>query len=214
MTSGSLRIFWALRPPQTVIDAVAEFAGELRRPFDKLGLKVSWVAAEAMHVTLKFLGNVALSDLSPMLLRVQNELQNLAIANPSAPRLVLRGFGAFPKPERPRVLIAEVHGASSEADLEPLHALQSRLESSLEELGHPREERPFHPHLTLGRVREGRPVSGRDLMQIYSNHGHRRFGEAFPIEEVILYESRLGSEGVTYIPLHRLPLPGNQRRTS
>jgi 2'-5' RNA ligase len=60
----------------------------------------------------------------------------------------MSGFGVFPNPRRPRVLWAGLAG-----DLETLSALQLAVDEAVGRLGLPKEDRPFSPHLTLGRVR-------------------------------------------------------------
>ena len=71
--------------------------------------------------------------------------------------------------------------------------------------GLPAEERPFRAHLTLGRLRRPAPVP------IERVAGPEPV--SFPVEEVVLYESRLASSGARYIPLARLPLGMTEAQT-
>jgi len=206
MATRTLRTFWAVRPPDPVIDVIADLVRDLKAPCEKLGLKVAWVPAESMHFTLKFLGNVAEDAIAKMVARVESGLAERKLA---APRLFARGLAAFPNAARPRVLFVAAHGEIGEAELSRLVELQASLEGWLEELEYSREERAFQPHLTIGRVRECRAPLGKELMQVFTRHGERRHGDSFSVEELILYESRLGSDGARYTPLHRLPLCGN-----
>lgn len=211
MNSHSLRTFFAVRPPGRVIELVAGLVTDLKSSCAKLGLKVAWVPERSMHITLKFLGDVAEDAIPAMVARVNKGLDELAL--PRQPRLSVQGLHAFPNLMRPKVLVATLAEDTDPAADCRLGRLQAALEGWLQDLGHPREERPFVPHLTVGRVRAARAFSGRELTQLFTSDGERRYGDSFPIEELILYESRTGADGTQYVPLHRLPLQGNQRRT-
>jgi 2'-5' RNA ligase len=208
LISRSLRTFWAVRPPHPVLELLAGFVDELKTSCAQLGIKVAWLAPQSMHITLKLLGQVEESTLPAMLQRVQRGLSELAPA--AAAPLFLHGMSAFPDVRQPRVLFVDVRGAA--AGLHRLAELQRSLQDWLAELGFAREARPFHPHLTLGRVRDGGAGrAAKDFSSLFHHHGERRLGEAFPIEEVILYESRLDGDGATYVPLHTLPLDGQPK---
>lgn len=211
MISRSLRTFWAVRPPTSVIESLTGFATELKEVCGKLGMKVAWLQPQSMHITLKFIGSIAESALPAMLDRVRRGLAESALQAADT-RLQIGGLGAFPDERKPRILFANVVG--ERAALDRLSSLQQSLEGWLAELGLPREERPFHPHLTLGRVRDAghrqrHPL--KDQASLFQPHGARLLGEPFPIEEVILYESRPGSQEATYVPLHTLPLDGQPK---
>lgn len=105
---------------------------------------VRWVRPEAMHLTLKFLGETMPEQVPP----IKTALAGLADAHPFQIRL--GGLGAFPHTAHPKVIWAGIeHG------LTDLIRLAENIENRLTKLGWPREERPFRPHLTLGRVRSG-----------------------------------------------------------
>lgn len=211
MGSRLLRTFWAIRPPPEVIEPVYELVQSLRAPCDKLGLQVAWVAKESLHITLKFIGITAEDAIAPMVARVEQGITSLGPFR--APRLFVQGLDAFPNPARPRILYVDTHGESGAAERERFAMLQASLESWLEELGYAREERPFKPHLTIGRVRDGRGAGSAGLLPLLPKMSQERLGIPFPISELILYQSRLSSDGAQYIPLHRLPCTGNPRRT-
>lgn len=205
MSGKTVRVFWAVRPAGAAIAAAAESIRALKQPCKQLGLDMGWVPPESMHVTLKFLGDVAEGALGDMVDRVTRGLAGL-------PPLLLSigGLGVFPAPRRPQVLFA---GAFEDApgQAAQLGALQARLEDLLAELGHPREERAFHPHLTLGRVRRAAPDAGREaaVSALLDAHRDLRCGPPSRIAELILYESSFsggGSGGPVYTPLARLPL--------
>ena len=70
----------------------------------------------------------------------------------------------------------------------------------MEPLGYPREERPYHPHLTVARVKE--PGPARPLLDAI---GPEAVGPAWTVDEVVLYESRTASAGATYTVLGASP---------
>jgi 2'-5' RNA ligase len=102
-----------------------------------------------------------------------------------------RGLGAFPSPERPNVLWVGV-------EAEGLIKLQRDVEGQLAELGFDQETRPFHPHVTVGRVKHA-----ADLKATWTGDGELA---ASPFAEIIVYESRTLQKGAEYLARARIPL--------
>ncbi len=150
---------------------------------------VRWVSEHQYHLTLRFIGPVqeTQADL------IQERLG--ALQAPSC-RLRVRGLGVFPHPSRPRVLWAGV-----EAD-ERLHVLQEAVEAAMVAAGLPAETRPFHPHITLARLK--RPDAAW-VRQYLARQGDFD-GGAFTAQHVTLYCSTLERQGATYTPICRVPL--------
>jgi 2'-5' RNA ligase len=216
-------LFWAFRPPDDVIKAAAEILHSLETPTGRLGYSVTWARTAALHTTLKFLGEVEPARAPEIIARVQRGMA----MQPTAPAILrLRGLGAFPQPERPKVIWLGVAG-ESESNQGRLLSLARAVEDWMAELGFPREERPYRAHLTLGRVRDRhqprparRPVGSRGdsqaplspeewrrgLRDLLASHGDRPVGGAFALKEIVLYESRLGPEAPDYIPLSTVPV--------
>ena len=115
---------------------------------------IQWAKPDGMHLTLKFLGNIPTANVSPLLGRVGE------LASTNRPfGLKLTGLGMFPNRRKPRVLWAGVGG-----DVDTLSSLQQAAEDAINALGYPPEQRPFRPHITLGRPR--RSVSDSQLARI------------------------------------------------
>ncbi|WP_232797201.1 RNA 2',3'-cyclic phosphodiesterase [Blastococcus atacamensis] len=150
-----------------------------------------WASPERWHLTLLFLGSVP-EELVPGLLAAA------ARAVAAAPPMTLRlaGAGRFGSARRPQVAWAGLDG-----DVVPLVALAGRLSGAARELGLAAEDRPFRPHLTLGRWRPGRPADGALPDRLA---GYR--GPEWPVPEVRLQESRLGA-AARYETLAAWPLP-------
>lgn len=184
-----MRTFIAIDLDDSLKRALEALAGELRL----LARSVRWIGASGMHLTLKFLGEISEADAA----RVSSVLEEVA------PRhqifgLVLEGTGTFPSGGRdPRVLWVGV------ASGPPLLALQEDIERELEKLGFEREKRPFHPHLTLGRVKF--PSRLDHLVQEMRKHKDQRFGE-MSVQKFTFFQSTLKPSGAEYAVLKEFRL--------
>lgn len=147
---------------------------------------MAWVAAENLHVTLKFLGGVdegRLADVGAALERA---------ASVPAFEVAVQGLGAFPSLNRPRVLWAGTSGSSA------FTRLAESVDRGLVALGFAPEERGFTPHVTLGRVREPRRDPG--LAGALEAAASRPFG-ALRVDRVSLMQSDLSPRGARYTEL-------------
>ncbi len=149
-----------------------------------------WAAPDRWHLTLLFLGTVPEARVAPL---VAAAAPAVAAAPPM--HLELAGGGRFGSLRRPQVAWAGLGG-----DVAPLVQLAARLADVARELGLPVEDRPFRPHLTLGRWRPGQPADGTvtDRLAEYR-------GPVWPVTEVRLWESHLGPKP-TYDVLASWPL--------
>jgi 2'-5' RNA ligase len=166
---------------------------DLQRELKKSGADVRWTRPQSIHLTLKFLGDIAPEKVE----EISRTLE--AVAGESAPfTLRPESCGAFPSIKKMRVVWAGLAGES-----EPLLELQKRVETAVAALGFEPEDRPFKPHLTLGRVK-GRKGQRELRDALVANQGFR--AEAFDVTEVVLYKSELRPEGARYTALFRAPL--------
>lgn len=153
---------------------------------------IRWVRPPGLHLTLKFLGEID----EGRAIKVKSVLA--AVSSRHSPfRLALQGCGAFPNERRPRVLWI---GFAPEPRL---LALQEDLEGELEKAGFPREERPFRPHLTLGRVRG--PAGVDRAVRTLAERSTEAEG-VMDVKALTLFESRLHPQGADYISLGEYPL--------
>ena len=176
-----MRVFVAFFPSPEVQRALAAAAGLL--PTEAFRL----TAPERVHLTLKFLGEVQPEDLT----RVGSALER--IGQHGEPfDAAISGFGVFPSARRARILWAGI-GRGAEG----FGSLARAIEYLLEPEGFAREDKPFVPHLTLGRARRPVPLDPGEVTL-------PRLG--FSVGALDLVESRQGTSGVTYPVLERYPL--------
>ncbi len=156
-------------------------------------LPVRWVAADALHLTLKFLGEVADARVGEV------EKAMMEVAARSAPfRLELGGLGAFPNLRSPRVVWVGVQAPPE------LARLAAALEDAMAGLGFSRENRPFSPHLTLGRAeRDARGGDFRALPALAAKFDFRAEVEARSAD---LMRSHLSPRGARYERVLAAPL--------
>ncbi len=150
-------------------------------------IPIRWVPATNIHLTLKFLGDVSLSNLSLLTEMIQKEVSGHHQFDIS-----VGGSGAFPNIRQPRIVWVGVEAPAE------LSAIQNGIEITTARLGYSREERAFSPHLTLGRV--SRNASSQDVKTISKAVETTRVGflGATCVEKVHLYRSDLHPTGAVY----------------
>lgn len=190
--ADQLRTFLAVEIDPSVRQQAAELIQRLRLAVDG----VSWVAPQNLHITLKFLGDVAAARIPQV-----SETVRQAVATTAPFVFESRGLGAFPRIERPNNLwIGCGEGAQT------LIALAERLDLALSKLGFARESRPMVPHLTLGRLRRGgKPPD--NLVRLLREHAEFLAGWT-RVQHVVLFSSQLTPTGASYTPLDHVPLAG------
>lgn len=156
----------------------------LVRRLEATRAEVRWARPGATHLTLKFLGEID----DPQAGQVTEAVEDVARRHKPF-GLRLEGTGAFPTESSPRVLWIGVTAGPE------LARLQSDLERALEGLGFGREERPFKPHLTLGRVK-GRARLDRAMAELEA-HRQADLG-GMTVRKIALFESRLHPQGAEY----------------
>jgi RNA 2',3'-cyclic 3'-phosphodiesterase len=180
-----MRLFIAIDLPDHVRAALAEAQARLSRS----GHAVRWAAVEGLHLTLQFLGETDPAR-APGLLAALEAIP--------APALTLRlgGLGAFPSAARPRVIWAGLAG-----DTEALGALQRVVVAATGPLGFVPEDRPFAPHLTLGRARQDVGPAQIQALAAALATAAPPAPAGWQAGRPLLFESRSTPRGVVYTPL-------------
>jgi 2'-5' RNA ligase len=175
-----IRLFVALALPESVAQ------GLLMMQFGVPGAR--WMNREQLHLTLRFIGEVDGRDA---------EAIDDALSAISAPRftLELKGVGEFGG-KNPRALWAGV------AASEPLLHLQRKIETAIQRIGLPAEERKFTPHVTLARLRA---VPAGRVMDFLHDHALYSSGP-FELREFVLFSSKTAPGGSLYVAERSYPL--------
>ena len=199
-----VRAFIAIELPPEILDPLARLQARVRRDVPP-GL-VRWARPEGIHLTLKFLGDVEQSRLP----EIEAALREACA--PHAPfALRIGDLGCFPHPKRPRVVWVGVQDTSSaqDHDVGPLARLHAAVERAIAPLGYPTDRRGFHPHLTLGRVKNARPSARKTAewaaLGEYVTHAKVRVGQ-MQVDAVHLMRSELLPSGAVYSALAVCPL--------
>ena len=135
-----VRSFIAIPVPSERIEALEQSVKHLD---EEIGRHVRWVRPEGIHLTLKFMGDIPAATAERVL-----EALLPVTAGFNSFQLSISGLGVFPNSRRPRVLWAGLDGG-----LKSLSELHMAVDEAVGKLGLPKDQRPFSPHLTLGRVR-------------------------------------------------------------
>ncbi len=184
-----IRAFLAIELPQDVRSTLVAIQQDLKRQFERTivgQIRISWVRAASMHLTLRFLGDMPNESIDPLQVAIQ---QTVSVHQPI--HLPLERLGVFPSPPLPRVLWT---GPSESWDQGPdaqrLRALHRTVEDCCQASGFAPDSRLFSPHLTLARIKEGERQVGLALAQSGVMDEAAVIG-TLPIEAVVLLRSEL-----------------------
>ena len=184
----TFRTFIAIELPADVRARVVQHIHSLRREIPDV--RASWSRDDNLHLTLKFLGNVPVTDIPKVSDAVAGATRSV-----SSFELTFAGCGTFPPRGRPSVLWIGAQAAG-------LHDLHVALENELEGRGFPRESRPFHPHLTIARLRNSQ--GARQLADFQQSLGFAPV--AFTVSELVVFRSELLKQGSKHTAISRHPL--------
>ena len=186
-----IRSFLAFEIPSEILKKI----GEVQEDLKSSHADVRWVSPEKIHLTLKFFGNIDEPRIEPIIQSIDGLIR---VTSPIP--LKVRGVGAFPHLKNPRVIwVGLVDGKAALIDL------QKQLERELEKIGFESEDRAFHPHLTLGRMKSSKGKEG--LVGMMTRYQEEEFGD-FQAERIILFKSDLRPTGPIYTALREIRLEG------
>ena len=186
------RVFCAVEMPQPVRQLVLRHIAQLKDAVPDA--KATWSRDANLHLTLKFLGEIPQTSVADI-----STAASQAVAAIAPFSIRLEQTGAFPKQGQPRVLWVGINDSSGK--LSELHA---RLEDESAHAGFDKDSRPFHPHLTIARLRQ--PRHARTLA---AAHRRLEFEPAdIAVAELLVIRSELSSEGSKYTVVSRHALSG------
>ena len=194
------RLFVGIRLAVGTANALGAAAATVARRAQGGSLDLRWVAPVNYHLTLRFLGWTREASIPA----VQDALVAAARGTPRMTLKVAR-LGAFPSLDQASVLWAGVEEGGA------LAALAHRLELAMVGIGYAAEPRTFHPHVTIARLRETRPI--RDLVLPVTE---QMFGDT-RVDAISLIESETKSSGSVYRDVARIGfesvISGAERQT-
>ena len=184
------RVFIAIELPPNVRKSLSDHINRLRKALPDV--HASWSREENLHLTLKFLGNTPVAKIEAL-----SQATHRAAGRSQPFDLILGRCGAFPPRGQPRVLWIGIDDPSRK-----LTELHRAVEEECATSGFAREPRPFHPHLTIARLRE--PQGSRQLAKLHGEMGFTN--QQVSVSEMVLFKSELLSEGSrhTVISRHQL----------
>jgi 2'-5' RNA ligase len=178
-----MRLFVAIDLPDTLRAWAVRSGAALRDRLSGSKSRITWIAAEQLHLTLVFLGEVPDATGEDVTVRLGEPFAAPAFA------LRLGAAGAFPSAGRPRtVWLAIEEGRTA------LGRIHQAVLARLADVAYRREERPYVPHLTIARVRDGGTSADRRAI----DDAPLGTPERALIDHVTLYQSRLTPRGPEY----------------
>ena len=187
------RVFCAVELPEQLRAKLEDYIARLRKQAPDVA--ASWSRVENIHLTLKFLGNVAIDQIATI-----SAAASRAVKEFTAFEIEVGSTGVFPRPNRAQVLWIGVHDPSKQ-----LSELQQRLENEYASAGFPKEDRAYRPHLTIARIRK--PEGARQLAETHLGMQFKPM--PVTVKELIVFRSELSSKGSRYTPIshHQLSDP-------
>lgn len=189
----AMRTFIAIEISEEIKNTLSQIESHLKYS----GADVKWVKPEIIHLTLKFLGEIdekKATEVNAVLDEIAKSVKAFEIS--------LKDIGAFPKIEHPRVVWVGLDKGAAETA-----GIAVRIDEALSKIGFAKEERPFSPHLTIGRVRsplnkdklKEKMVSAASKFDLLAVAPHR-------VTSIILFQSTLTPQGSIYTKLYETRL--------
>ncbi len=184
-----IRTFIAIDVPEKIKEQIFEVEKELMKSCTE---GVKWEEKEKFHITLKFLGDVNEDAIDSIYDVLSENLTGFGKFS-----IIYKGVGCFPELKRPRVIWIGCEDPSGK-----LFELQKIVEEKMSELGFEKEDKEYHPHVTLGRVKNPKNISNL-TKKIESINFESEAGE---VAEVLIMKSDLKPSGSVYTVLRKIKL--------
>jgi 2'-5' RNA ligase len=179
----TLRTFFAIEIEPDNRRLISQMIDQLKK--HPKSNRVKWVPVNKIHATLRFLGDVKIKEVPKICQAVSDEIKKVEKFQLEFQKVI-----TFP-PHHPRVVAIALNLS------EPLAKVISTIEQSINKLGFLPEQRPFLPHLTLGRMAVPMIFELAELVAFPQNQH---------VTEIVFFESQLNPAGSLYVPIERFPL--------
>ncbi len=199
------RLFVAIELPQDILQVLEGIQAQTRENLGEAARLMRWSRPEGIHITLQFLGDVPASRIPELTQALQQ-----ACAGTGPFTLEVGGLGAFPNVRRPRVVWVGLGG-----DTAATVGLAAAVQGELSKLGF-KPDKPFSPHMTIGRVREGNGIGQlAPLSRVLSLTSIVLPEQAsFEVSGVSLMQSFMQSGGSVYKQVAHVSLTGEAGATT
>jgi len=182
-----MRIFLAIDFPEEIKEKLLQ----RMHLFKKLFPQFKWIKKPALHLTLKFIGEVPDTTIPGIYNQLKEAFMHLDPFN-----LVTGSLGFFPSAKRPRVFFLDLKKS------DPLAMCYSIIENKLEPSGIEKDKKAFHPHITLARIKN---------LDLTIEQSQTLQSQSMPemlikVNEIILMQSELSATGARYTPVQRFSL--------
>ena len=194
-----IRAFLAVELPEELRACLAQVQQDLRQRLSRSlpnAVRLSWVQPAAIHLTIKFLGDMDESVIGPMRAAIVQAMEGHRTI-----QVPLERLGVFPRPQQPRVLwVGPSVSWEQGDDAKRLAALHRAVEACSQAVGFAPEGRSLSSHLTLARIKEGEREFGQALARSGVLDRPTEIG-TLPIASIVLMKSDLRPTGPVYAKL-------------
>lgn len=201
-----VRAFLAIELPQDLRAALSTIQQEVKQRLERVvdrQVRISWVQPASIHLTMKFIGDIP----DEMIASIRTAIELVASGH-RAIQVPLARLGTFPRPQQPRVLWAgPLESWEQGQEALRLESLHRAVEDACQAAGLAPEARPFSPHVTLARIKEGERQVGQALAQSGVMDHPVALG-LLPVEAIVLMRSELRPTGSIYTKLWEVRLGG------
>ena len=189
---NTIRAFLAIETPPEIQNKLKSLIARFNQPANH---SIRWVKAENIHLTLKFFGETPKDKIELLTYRMQQEFKDLPPM-----QLTVGSFGAFPNLGHPRVFWCGVQAGNELKDI------QKRIDSISSDFGFPAENRPFSPHLTLGKVNDRAELEDvRKVSDLIRQSPAETIG-VIRVTQLTVFSSKLSPGGSIYSPIFCIDL--------
>ncbi|MFW5753377.1 MAG: RNA 2',3'-cyclic phosphodiesterase [Marinilabiliaceae bacterium] len=185
---GNIRTFVAL--PVAGLYDLERWARELKNR--QGNARIKWIPCHMWHLTLKFIGEVDEEELAALRQSLRNALEGFPRGD-----VAFEGSGFFGHPHAPKVIWAGVRPNDY------LETLKKKVEEGASVLDLPFDDRPFRPHLTLGRIKV---INDPALLTREVEKNRETFWGEEPVDQIALFKSKLTSKGPVYSVIEQFDL--------
>ncbi|MBA3661397.1 MAG: RNA 2',3'-cyclic phosphodiesterase [Gammaproteobacteria bacterium] len=183
-----IRIFFAVELAQAMKEKIGEYVSQLKKNAKSHSIK--WTKKANLHITLQFLGEIKGEHVPTIVDNVKNQLKESVVKT----HINLGEVTLFPNPFRPRVIVFDI------TPQDELAKISERVGNGIRLSQYDTDTRPFHGHLTLGRLKH--PNTN---LRFLSKVDHPAVGY-IEVNEVVLFRSDPVPDGTEYTVLERIEL--------